>query len=335
MISYMLSNRGMKWSKKFNIRMALWICIGILSLFIAYKVYRLNRYKRSLPEPPTIVRVQESHPAYPIQSSIHRRIPVAPTTLHIEAADIDSYKNDLMREVEARSRLYAQPKNTEVEQTNDIVNMIAQGYVAGSQTVHDTAVQSTIKVIFQENVKNTGNDALKLDNSTEKEILRFMETSDLSPQDYKKVESALAQIQGRNASLHNLDGETEGSVVARVWKGGNENVKRQLLNELVDSTNGDFLYCPTGVVTRVLQATQIETPEAMPRTQEVLREEMLNTAARVRNELEQTEEFKQLNDSQQSEKLKSHLMETYHKEYEGVISKDIIEAETNAWIDDI
>jgi hypothetical protein len=317
-----------------------------------------------MPEKPIIVSVQ---PAQQMQAThgfatAAQVRNAAPTEIHIEAADIEYYKNDMMREFEERSKLYEDPKKQEQKgssvrgrawprarwggvwgtgqtgqrQTNDVVNDIANEIIVGSQTVHDSTVQSTIRNIYKNEVEAKSNDSLELDKSVQRDIMNFMRQSDLPYDQYDKVETALLEIQKRNAPIHNLDGEKEGSLVARIWAGANENVKRQLLNELVDANkdyDGGGIYCPTGVVTRVLQATQIENPEAMPRTRDNLRQEMMNTAARVRNELEQTEEFKAMGDTKQSETLKSRLMETYQKDYDGIVSKDIIEAETKEWID--
>lgn len=321
-----------------NVRIGLWVGIVCLAIYIVYEVYQLVHYRRKMQEKPIVVRIQPTH-VEPVH--VPAVIQSAPTEIHIEAADIDYYKNDMMHEFEERSKLYKEPtyqkKQTRTaNDTRTVVNEIANQFVRGSQTVHDTTVQSTIRNIYKTEVEATGKELHTLDQSVQRDIVNFMRQSDLPQDKYEKVETALLEIQKRNASIYNLDGETEGSLVARVWAGGNENVKRQLLNELVDSNKdyeGGGIYCPTGVVTRVLQATQIEHPEAMPRTRENLREEMMNTAARVRNELEQTDDFKALGDTAQSEALKSRLMETYHKEYDGIVDKDIIETETKEWID--
>jgi hypothetical protein len=153
------------------------------------------------------------------------------------------------------------------------------------------------------------------------------------PEKVGDVDFVLSQIAGRDASVYNLNGKKETQVLRQVWESGNENVRRQLINELVDcKKSADELYCPTGVVTRIVNATAIESPDKMARTTDVLRAEMMNTAARVRGELEKDKVYCALSDEAQSESLKKKLEETYADMYKGVLPEDVIQKELAGWI---
>jgi hypothetical protein len=123
-------------------------------------------------------------------------------------------------------------------------------------------------------------------------------------------------------------------VLNNSWNNASENVKEQILNELLDSRNEicpDIIVCPTGIVSRIINADIVDNPEMSVKTSENLRSEMLNTASKVRNDLELTD-FKNKSDVEQTSILKNTLIEKYHNDYKDIIPIETIQKELDSWI---
>ena len=213
---------------------------------------------------------------------------------------------------------------------------IVQGIREGSQSVHDTAVQNTTKTLFKALNADDGADCeAHADGShadgshadeTPVAVLYFAAKSDMPPSQVADVRFVLSQLAERDASIYNLDGKTEMQVLDTIWQSGNELVRRQLLNELVDCKKDEGeIYCPTGVVTRLMNATAIEAPEKMARTTDTLRTEMMNIAIKVRDE----------NAGASEDRLKELLTATYKKTYDGVVSHELVQKELDTWLEHI
>jgi hypothetical protein len=112
-------------------------------------------------------------------------------------------------------------------------------------------------------------------------------------------------------------------------------VKEQILNELLDANSSGYLVCPTGVVSRIINADIVENPETSPRTEQNLREEMLNTASKIRDELEQDNMYINLPDLEQSNLFKERLINKYNLDYLNIISQENIQKELDTWIDHV
>lgn len=156
----------------------------------------------------------------------------------------------------------------------------------------------------------------------------------------------MRKIHERNATLTNFGGDGEVDILYSTWASADENAKNFLLKELLDAApeysknNGPQnvgLYCPTGVASRIVNASLVNEPEKMAKTKEVIHQEMMQTAANLRSKLEETDEYKQLDDTQQTEKLKETINQKYKEEYidSGLMSKQEVDDMTKEWIDHV
>lgn len=295
--------------------------------------------------PPAFIIEAEAAP-----TTVATATTVKPTFL-FEKADMDFYvkeaKNrDVHERYERVIHLYPELKKrrdrtrttttqplANHEEENDMVLAAVLEEIARphSQTVHDTAVQETVKIYMKETASPspTSNDLQRI----QAEILAY--TSQHKPQAVSDVSFVLKKILKRDSSLYNIK-SNETDVLARVWSSPSDNVKRQVINELVDCKKSENeIYCPTGVVTRLVNAGLIETPEAMPRTKETLRAEMLLKASDTRERLEANPDFKALPEEAQSARLKQELIQRYETDYAGVVSADVLKQEYTAWIDTV
>ena len=358
-----------------------WICVALSVCMLIYIFHVLSRdlpdqnFYKSLfsfsdVAPPLVLHVDKDHGIVP--SDVAENGSASNETINtsyvIEKSDMDYYRDNkkaLVKDYEARVKLYEPRKEKERESrlentaTNPLQRPPANAAVqidavilaqlfdemrvdTNSQNVHDIAVQDTTKRLFSDSGPGVL-DALFNPNAAldvPVEIIEFAQRSDFPKHKINDVRFVVAEIYKRDAQVSNV-GKKESEVLSQVWQGGNPNVRRQVLNELLDCKKQDpwdespTIYCPTGVVTRIVAASAIETPEKMARTKEVLRKEMLETAAKVRADLERDPAFGILAPLEQSAKLKETLEDTYDRAYDGVVSKDVVRGEMNEWIDAI
>ena len=266
----------------------------------------------------------------------------------LEPVDIAYYerlKKAKKELIEARSKNYKMNKETinneiaEVPEDNNIQNIELrvidnlnnlENLGNNNQNVHDTTVQDTIKkkyFVLKNNIVNTTyniNDIITY--AKNKKQIKHKDEED-------KLKLILEEIFKRNASIINLDYATEVDILRLVWN--KEELREQIINELFDCYEPVYkhIVCPTGVITRLLNADIVINPEMSPRTIELLREEMLNIAANVRNKSENNVEFNKLNEIEQNNKLKEDIRFILNKTYINIISEDIIQRELDSWLD--
>lgn len=248
--------------------------------------------------------------------------------------DIRNY--DLIDEIYTRADLIGNNQNGAENIRNTIVENYERNIMQNLlnrpdlQNVHDSVVQNTIKHKFKNIEEKTQEQT-----ENEKDIIKeIIERSKQSSPKYAKISGILAQIASRSSPVYNLN-SNEIEVLKKTWINAPEQQKDQILNELLDCEENNRLVCPTGVVSRIINSDVVLAPEKASKTIENLKEEMMNTAARVRNELEDKDEFQNKPDNEQSEIFKDTLVKKYEENYKDVIDMDIIKGEYEKWINDI
>ena len=197
-----------------------------------------------------------------------------------------------------------------------------------SQNVHSSLVQDTITKKYAK-IRGVSADTNTID--YKESILDYARNCG---KDYLQIKTILNEIEKRNSPITNLD-STETRVLNDTWFSANENVKEQILNELLDANSPGYLVCPTGVVSRIINANVVNDLDSSPRTEENLREEMLNTASKIRSLLENDTEYIDSSESKQTEIFKETLIEKYNNDYKDIISEDRIQKELDTWIDHV
>lgn len=199
---------------------------------------------------------------------------------------------------------------------NDIRNNI------DTQNVHSSLVQKTIQKKFNELVETTPN--LNAIN----EITTFATKMGIEQAKQVELEGILNQIQRRNSTITNLN-STELDTLNKVWFNGTDLVKEQVVLELFDTidTHGSIV-CPTGVVSRIVNCIN---PEESPRTEAMLRTELLGIASATRKDLESDSSYLALSDADQSKRLKDLLTVKYQEMYSGVLDETDIQKELDGW----
>jgi len=212
-----------------------------------------------------------------------------------------------------------------------------------NQNVHDTTIQDTIKKKYQilkKKNNNNLNNLNKLFNLNKKHNLKIEDILNYAKKNNnlkneERLKFILEQIYERNSSIINLDYSTEVEILNMIWS--NSDIRDQIINELFECYDPIYknIVCPTGVVSRLLNADIILNPESSPRTIEMLREEMLNIASKIRSDCENDEEYKKLNEDDQSKNLKEKIINKIHETYINIISEDKIQKELDTWIEHI
>lgn len=205
-----------------------------------------------------------------------------------------------------------------------------KGYLGtNAQNVHSSLVQDTIKNKYQESKKKASQSKSR---DTQSEIIRFAR---YLKKDTSKLQDIITQIKKRNSFVKHMN-DTEINVLHNSWISANNNVKEQIINELLDITDGKlYIVCPTGVTSRIINANIVENPESSPIKEEDLRKEMLQSASKIRAELDNSASFKNLSDIDQDHFFKEKLIQKFYKDYDGIISQDRIRKEYEIWINDI
>lgn len=195
------------------------------------------------------------------------------------------------------------------------------------QNVHDGTVNKYIRRIFSDfGVEDENKNVVD-------EIKQGIVTR--NPEKRQKIIKVLNEIKSRNANITNLGNVSELIVLNTVWQNakGNDNIKDMMYQQLIDSIENDNVVCPTGVVTRLTTALSVETPENLPKTKEHLNAEMLNKASHIRNQLEQNENYNELDDPSQLTEFRSTLVSTLETDYRDILTKNEIQEIINPWID--
>jgi hypothetical protein len=270
-----------------------------------------------------------------------------PPEFDIDIADIEYLlKENIIVETDPILSRFNNEKNTRGYKDKEIINIIEpvqqlQHQLAprqfefnplinmDTQNVHDTTIQKITKNKYSDLKKNGGS-------GSNGSIDSYINSSDLSNEKKQTLLKTVQKIKRRNSNLTNFGGDSEFNILINTWNNSNDTVKDQILNELFDCNSttifGD-LYCPTGVATRIVNASFIENPESMPKTTGIIHEEMMNSASNIRNELEKDGKYQELSDKEASSKLKNTILEKYSSDYKNIFTKDEINDMTKDWID--
>ena len=196
----------------------------------------------------------------------------------------------------------------------------------GSQNVHDSSVQSTIKSKYSKTDKNQISDPEYIF----EEILKCANDENKK----NRISKILNEIRNRNAYVENLK-DTETNILCNTWKKSDKIVKDQIINEIIDCYENNKLVCPTGVVSRIVNADIVTNPDNTPKTIEVIREEMLNIASKLRTDMESDEEYNKKSDNDKAKDFKDLLIKEYENTYKDIIDMSIIKDEYSKWINNI
>jgi len=209
---------------------------------------------------------------------------------------------------------------------------------ADSQNVHDTSVSRTVRKIFATiDIKNSVNE-----NKLVKDILTYAEDKEVSGNATKKIKMVLDKVLNRNAVVTNIGGAREIELLDAVWREASikneptrSNIRDMLLVQIADTfdENTRSVLCPSGFANRISVALVVETPSLFPKTKELLNNEILQTASFIRNELEEDNDYKLLNDFDQHEVFKKELYDKLSLDYMGFLSIEEIKDLTADWID--
>lgn len=202
-----------------------------------------------------------------------------------------------------------------------------------TQNVHDTHVQRDLRMVYS-GVKETSKEANRV--FSENDIVRFASTLN---KDTEKLSRVITTLKSRKGNVTNFSGDTEYTILRNTWKSGNDNVREQIINNLLDCESttslGDSVVCPTGTSSRIVESVFIETPELMPKTKDTLVQEMLAKAGAIRGTLEGSQEYQDLSEASQKVTLKSNILDSYYNDYKDIFSESEINEYTKEWIDNI
>ncbi len=242
----------------------------------------------------------------------------------IDQSDINYYKRIFLDErplVQNDNQLLNDPRNYQFDNfDNYLVDEIVKPNKESvlnkrdQQNVHDTEVQKVIKEEYKKISDQTHTNRGNMIN----EIINH------NPQRSNEIRDIISKINERNSTVYNLNRENEVTVLCKTWDSANELVKDDIINALLDSKKGEQeIYCPTGVVSRIVESTLIENPEKMPKPRSLYKEEMLAKASLLKDK----------NPDMNKDQFKSLLLDTYQQDYNGVLNKDEIHTHTKDWID--
>ena len=192
------------------------------------------------------------------------------------------------------------------------------------QNVHDSTVQKFVRNGFHD---TPDAETAKNESSFVGDIKRWYDDVDIN--------IVLNKIVSRNSIISNLNGKSELQVLATVWKhteSDDEGMRDYLGVQIRDCIEDDNVVCPTGVVTRLVSSMYINNPELLPKTKQMIDQEMMQTASTLRTELETSEEYTSLEEDQKREMFKDQLIEILNENYRNVLTKKEIRDHIS-WID--
>lgn len=269
---------------------------------------------------------------------------------HIDNADIQHYtlkrknENDILRKYnrELRERgLISTAQHATENLDNYLINEILGNNLVNqpihiqnpqfreyrdTQNVHDTNIQKQLKDTY-----NVVKDISKEPNRifSELSVLQLAETLGKNVEKLKRI---MTRIKSRNSSVINYNDHNEWNILQNTWKAGNDNVREQIINNLLDCEENGSVVCPTGTTSRIVESVFIDSPENMPKTKEMYSEEMFSKASAIRKELEACEEYTKLTQDNQTQALKEKILEAYHTDYNGILTPEQIQEYTQEWI---
>lgn len=137
-----------------------------------------------------------------------------------------------------------------------------------------------------------------------------------------RLADVLDQIRQRNAQVMSLHNETEMDVLMNVYDycKGNDDYLNELAYQIKECLNEDgLIYCPTGVVTRLLSTKTLLEPEKGLKTRDMIRQELMNV---VSKRIEETD-------------TRESIMDKLQEDYRGIYDRNQIEALVADWIDHV
>lgn len=211
--------------------------------------------------------------------------------------------------------------NYDLDETivNDVLNE------PDSQNIHDSYVQKKIKKDFIKNDKDSLQISDKSNIDVKYLIDAFIKDNNLCVEyKHNRIMNIIDDIKNRNSYISNLK-QKEYDILNNTWNNANYNVKCEIINQLYDCYDSKYntLYCPTGVSTRIIEATYIENPENYPKTKHIINQEMLNTASQL----------KQQNPDMEESEFKELLINTYKNDYKDLMTEKEIHNTIKDWID--
>jgi hypothetical protein len=244
--------------------------------------------------------------------------------LHFDDNDINYIPHQLLQpQIES---YYIQPHPLEINQLQELFNQpLEPAFDRDSQNVHDSFIQNYTSKKYND---YNGIDTENITN-LKQDILHFASNNSKK----NDLQNVLDQIESRNSSLTKFNDDCEMDILQKTWENGNDIIKAQIINELLDCKNGHDIYCPTGVATRIVNANFIEEPEKMAKTKEIFHQEMMNTASTLRTEMENDESYNNLSPDTQTETFKINLIKKYTQDYKDIIKPEEIIEMTGDWID--
>lgn len=272
----------------------------------------------------------------------------------IDASDLDYYKNQQEPRVFQEPQVYPmlqepfylpprgpiQPLNTRIPRQNihidyfeleddfllpefntSIKDEAIRQTINDPQSIHDTVIQSATKKKYQENKENH----TLVPNDIIEQIINH------NPSKKSEISSIISQIRKRNATITNFNGDSELDILVNVYTSGNENVKDQVILELLDCKRDKTtsIVCPTGVATRIVNAKFIENPESIPKSKAIIQSEMLQTASKMREDTSDSEDT--------DDKFKESLLQKYKDDYvsTGLLTQNEVDDIVNPWINEL
>lgn len=190
-----------------------------------------------------------------------------------------------------------------------------------TQNVHDTFVQKSTRKSFSEiNSKDSSSEEIQ-------DTIREMIIESKSYDDSETIEKVITNIQKRNSNITNLE-STELQVLCSVWEAAKKDqcIKDYLMIQIKDCVSEySGIVCPTGVVTRLTSTLFINDPSKFPKTKEIINQEMLGSAAKLRADLEKTGEYT-------SQEFSCQLQSKLEEDYQSILSPEEITDMTREWI---
>lgn len=316
--------------------------------------------------------LQNEHSQEPQQFLIYQNTTSPSRQFLIDQNDIDYYQNKLLREQEferqysqlcqERGIAMATIEQIENHQDTNILDNYIINEVLGNNHLHQYNILQTITEQDEDENLYMYNDSQNVHDSTIQRQLKnqysvYQKDTQENPQlvfseqelvreakrlgkDTNTLVKVLQTIKNRNATVHTFNGDSEMKILETTWKAGDDNTREQILNNLIDCDEETIfgnknVVCPTGVTSRIVESTYINNPDNTPRTKDMYREEMLNKASLIRDQLEHDSEFTKKSDHEQSRLLKTTLLDTYQTDYNNILSIEQINDFTKDWIDHI
>lgn len=142
---------------------------------------------------------------------------------------------------------------------------------------HDNLVQSALSKKYKEITKEM--ETIKLPNEkTDAEKLGIIKSFYKDP----VINEILDKIYTRNTNMILYKDQSEFDILWKAFSTGNNNVKSQL-GIVLHEIQREGLKCPTGNVSRILEASFIDKPECIPLEKKDLQQVLLMKAAQLRN----------------------------------------------------